>query len=560
MQCLPFASRQKRGHRRQYSRDPCIVLSQASDQSGLWRPNIGKAREIGFAQAGDVVGDVGVLNGTKHFAFVQALTASEVLHVPRVILNGMTSRSSSLARRLDAVRVDEKKDSALHGALCDSSQRCDNDLTLSLPSAHRQPENRCTRSDEDGVFAALKPGLDAMGQYRLAIKTNERQRWRAPEHLRSEDGGSGAFTHRACLEGSSNPNLLAPLRPAMTEDRDLNAGALSFTTLVSSAKLGGGKGKLMRAINRKTDFDQKMHALRSLMKAETCSEPTHWNQLQELLENYPQSVNHMGRSDKYSLLHMACLQGVPQLCMTLLAHGAEVNQRTNVGETSLHLALRASPEFQVQLSDGSLSKDRLQVLRLLLAHNAVVQCDAAGLSPLDLVGHEVPRLLLQGRVNDQLSACALPGCMNRRTCVLCSHCQLAMYCSADHAQQHWSVHQLICRTSGREETAQGERASNEVLQRISHVHGLLNLCQKGLNFIRHEHNSDSSKDQPQEGALMQMGGVLSDSIRSQSLFDQERTLTSAWRAWMRAIWVQVDILSRVLTRSLVLFGFLGACL
>ena len=135
MQCLPFASRQKRGHRRQYSRDPCIVLSQASDQSGLWRPNIGKAREIGFAQAGDVVGDVGVLNGTKHFAFVQALTASEVLHVPRVILNGMTSRSSSLARRLDAVRVDEKKDSALHGALCDSSQRCDNDLTLSLPSA-----------------------------------------------------------------------------------------------------------------------------------------------------------------------------------------------------------------------------------------------------------------------------------------------------------------------------------------------------------------------------------------------------------------------------------------
>ena len=59
---------------------------------------------------------------------------------------------------------------------------------------------------------------------------------------------------------------------------------------------------------------------------------------------------------------------------------------------------------------------------------------------------------------------------------------------------------------------------------------------------------------------MQMGGVLSDSIRSQSLFDQERTLTSAWRAWMRAIWVQVDILSRVLTRSLVLFGFLDAFL
>ena len=135
-----------------------------------------------------------------------------------------------------------------------------------------------------------------------------------------------------------------------------------------------------------------------------------------------------------------------------------------------------------------------------------------------------------------------------------------MYCSADHAQQHWSVHQLICRTSEREETDQGEKASNEVLQRISHAHGLLNLRQKGLNFIRHDHNSDSSKDQPQKGALMQMGGVLSDSIRSQSLFDQERTLTSAWRAWMRAIWVQVDILNRVLTSSLVLFGFLDAFL
>ena len=110
--------------------------------------------------------------------------------------------------------------------------------------------------------------------------------------------------------------------------------------------------------------------------------------------------------DGMSLLHIASLMGLTKICSTLIERGADPNMASENGQTALHFVLKGDATHRALQSDGSLENSRLQILRLLIASGAVQQRDEAGVAPLELVRHEMPRLILQQHLEEQLSACA----------------------------------------------------------------------------------------------------------------------------------------------------------
>jgi CRP-like cAMP-binding protein len=361
-------------------------------------PELATADELAFVEAGDVVGDTGFFKRVKRSAFVQALTNSEVIKITHPIMTALKIANPGLARHIDTElwRKDnlyQKREKKAHP----------------VEIAHDQTESL----EVQEIVRELNSNLDKMNHFRMAIKTNLRQRW------------------RTTLDHTLHEAKEIRLQLETQESRARSSSMVSFEK------------------DLEHDFESKgLQEMFGLISNETTEDDRAWSRLQHLLNLYPEcrDINHP--SQDVTLMHLACIEGVPKLVSTLIGHGADPNKQNSKGQTALHLLLVSD---KARRSDGSLDQDRLHSLRLLCAHGAMLVRDKDGKSALDLVQHDIPRGVLKERLNEQLLSCADPSCRNRSPLILCSRCKLAKYCCSDHANHHWQHHRLVCNpTAGNE--------------------------------------------------------------------------------------------------------------
>jgi CRP-like cAMP-binding protein len=361
-------------------------------------PELATAEELALVEAGDVVGDTGFFRQVKRSAFVQALTNSEVLKITHPIMTALKIANPGLARHVDTELW--RKDNL-------SQKREKNAHQVEI--AHDKTESL----EVQEIVHALNSNLEKMIHFRKSIKTNLRKRWRTTlDHTLHE---AKEIRHRLETQES---------------------GARSSSVVVFDKDMGH-------------HFESEgLKEMFGLISNETTEDDRAWLRLQDLLNLYPECVDINHPSQDVTLLHLACIEGVPKLVSTLIGHGADPNKQNSKGQTALHLLLVAD---KARRPDGSLDQDRLQSLRLLCAHGAMLLRDKDGKSALDLAQHDIPRVVLKELLNEQLLSCADPACRNRSPLILCSRCKLAKYCCSDHANHHWQHHRLVCNpTAGSE--------------------------------------------------------------------------------------------------------------
>jgi CRP-like cAMP-binding protein len=476
-------------------------------------PELVSSVEIGFLQTGDVVGDIGFLTGSKRGAFVQALKASEVVKITRSVISALQVGRPDFKQDLDRLV-------ARHIDIYQEK----NDIVKEMH------DRLHVTDDSEDVLETISKSLNDLQEYRISIKTHQRDSWR----FRPQQGSQSAR------------NVPIPKTPLL----GILPTARASSILQSAFSNKAGLSMVKRTVSRISVLEEKARKLRILIHEDTADDSSAWNQFQELLEQYPQCVNRVSSDGNFTLLHLSCIKGLAQICSTLLAHEADVNLTCAMGRSALHYLLLGDDSHMAQLSDGSLGMERMQIFRLLLAYRVRLVRDSNGISPIDLVAHEVPRLLLQQHLNQQMSVCALEHCKNRLPSVLCAQCKHVKYCDAYHAQLHWEIHKPACRappkhrhepmsevvgSAGQDDAGSAEEevaskmqfeagsetnpcgVSEGAYRRIVQTHKFLNLRHMGLDFIRRDKKNED--------------------LMTASLFDQERLLATKWTAWIRFLWI-----------------------
>ena len=290
--------------------------------------------------------------GSKRGAFVQALTGSEVIKIPRDLMSALMVGRPGLKQKLEGLVKQHMKE-------IEQNWEC---------VQHTQAEEEDTVDEEEQkLLQSINSHLDKMEEYRTSLKTDLRRRWRSRVR---------AVTH---------------LQNDVQESRGKEEAAMVHDDVLRVA----------------------ITKMKGLLDTETALESSSCFMLQEALEEHPECVSYMSSKDPFSLLHLACVRGLAKICSILLAHGGDSNMVTPEGMTSLHLVLlgdRMEPEIPgsrkgtaqrgrtripAHHSDGSLPNCRLQIMRMLIAHGAVQQRNKQGVAPLDLVTHDVPLMLLR---------------------------------------------------------------------------------------------------------------------------------------------------------------------
>ena len=216
--------------------------------------------------------------GSKRGAFVQALTSSEVIKIPRDLMSVLMVGRPGLKKKLEGLMQQHMKEIELNWERAQRTQAEEEDTV---------------DEEEETLLRSINLHMDKLDEYRTSLKTDLRRRWR------------------------SRVRVVTHLQHGLQESRGRQEAAMEHDDVLRVA----------------------IKKMQGCLDTETVADSSSLFMLQEALEEHPECVSYMSSKDPFSLLHLACARGLAKMCSVLLAHGGDSNMVIPEGMTSLHLVL-----------------------------------------------------------------------------------------------------------------------------------------------------------------------------------------------------------------------------